>query len=170
VYTRRRIPARSGVGPFACRPHSKLSIMPLVRIDLRRGKSASYRRALAAGVHQALVDIVGIPLDDCFQTITEHDADGLIYDPHYLGVERTDDVVFVQITFRRGRTPETRQALYRRIVENLARDPGVRPEDVLIMLVENDPVDWSVGNGEAQLLRVLPAQLPTGPIEAVSQR
>jgi phenylpyruvate tautomerase PptA (4-oxalocrotonate tautomerase family) len=143
--------------------------MPLVRIDLRRGKSAAYRRALAAGIHQALVDIVGIPQDDRFQTITEHDADGLIYDPDYLGIERTDDVVFVQITFRRGRTPEMRKELYARIVENLARDPGVRPEDVLIMLVENDPVDWSVGNGEAQLLRVLPAQLPTGPIEAMAR-
>lgn len=138
--------------------------MPLVRIDLRRGKPAAYRRAVAAAVHQALVSEVGIPDDDRFQIVAEHDADGLIYDPHYMGVERTDDIVFVHITFRRGRSPEVRQALHRRIAENLARDPGVRAEDVLIVLVENDPVDWSVGNGEAQLLRFLPPQLPTGPI------
>jgi phenylpyruvate tautomerase PptA (4-oxalocrotonate tautomerase family) len=139
--------------------------MPLVRIDLRRGKPDAYRQALSAGVHQALVDVVGIPPDDRFHVVTEHDADGLLYDPQYLGVERSDDVVFVQITLRRGRAPETRQALYRRVVEHLARDPGVRPQDVLIALVENDPVDWSAGNGEAQLLAILPPQLPVGPIE-----
>jgi phenylpyruvate tautomerase PptA (4-oxalocrotonate tautomerase family) len=122
-----------------------------VRISLRAGKSPAYRRALADGVHQALVDAIGIPADDRFQVVAEQEE--LIYDRHYLGVERGDDAVFVHITLRRGRPAEKKQALYRRIVELLARDPGVRPADVLITLVENDSADWSVGNGEAQLLR-----------------
>lgn len=140
--------------------------MPLVRIDLIRGKPLHHLHAISAGVHDALVGALGIPPDDRFHVITEHDAGHMLYDTQYLGIDRTDDVVFVQIALRRGRTPSAREDLYRRIVANLARDPGVRPQDVLITLLENDPVDWSVGNGEAQLLAVLPAQLPTGPIAA----
>ena len=59
----------------------------------------------------------------------------------------------IQITLRQGRTVEMKQALYRRIVENLAKAPGLRPEDVLICLVENDLADWSFGNGEAQYVK-----------------
>lgn len=130
-----------------------------------RGKPPEYRAALAAAVHQALVDAVGIPSDDRFHVIGEHEPANFLYDPQYLGIDRTDDVVFIQIALRRGRSPDVRLRLYAQIVENLARDPGLRPEDVLITLVENDPVDWSVGNGKAQLLDFLPPQLPVGPVD-----
>ena len=126
--------------------------MPLVRISLRRGKPAAYRRAIADGVHRALVDAIGIPADDRFQVISEHDADGLIYDANYLGIARSDDIVFVQIALRRGRTDDMKRALYRRIAANLGDDPGLRAQDVLIALVENDLADWSFGEGEAQYL------------------
>jgi 4-oxalocrotonate tautomerase len=126
--------------------------MPLVRISLRRGKPAAYRRAIADGVHWALVDAIGIPADDRFQVISEHDADGLIYDPNYLGIARRGDVVFVQIALRRGRTDDMKRALYRGIAANLGDDPGLRAQDVLITLVENDLADWSFGEGEAQYL------------------
>lgn len=135
--------------------------MPLVRVDLRRGKSREYRAAVLRGIQRALTSELGVPIDDCFQVLTEHGPDHLIFDPHYLGIERTDDVVFIQIALRRGRTPAARQALYRAIVANLVEEPGMRSGDVLITVLENDPVDWSVGDGEAQLLQALPPQLPT---------
>ncbi len=124
--------------------------MPLVRISLREGKSAEYRRAIADGVHDAMVATIGIPKDDRFQVVTEHGADGLIYDPGYLGIERTDDVVLIQITLSAGRTVEIRKALYAKIVENLAKSPGLRKEDVFVNLVEVAKENWSFGNGEAQ--------------------
>jgi 4-oxalocrotonate tautomerase len=58
--------------------------MPLVRIALRAGKSATYRRAIGDGIHRAMVDTLAVPEHDRFQIITEHSADGLIYDPEYL--------------------------------------------------------------------------------------
>ncbi len=124
--------------------------MPLARIDLMVGKSAEYKRALADGVYRALVEAVGAPEGDQFAVVSEHERDGLIYSPDYLGVERTDEVVFVQITLNEGRPVEKKKALYARIVELLADDPGVRPEDVVINLVEVDKANWSYGNGEAQ--------------------
>lgn len=124
--------------------------MPLVRISLREGKDAGYRRAVADGVHDAMVATIGIPKDDRFQVITEHGSDGLIYDPGYLGIKRSDDVVFVQITLSTGRTVEIKKSLYGKIVENLAKSPGLRKEDVFVNLVEVVKEDWSFGNGEAQ--------------------
>lgn len=72
--------------------------MPLVRIDLRQGTSPAYRKAIADGVHAAMVESLAIPPDDRFQVISERDADSLIYDPQYLGIQRSDKVVFIQIT------------------------------------------------------------------------
>lgn len=136
------------------------SQMPLVRIDLAVGKSPEYRRALCDGVHRALVEATGIPEGDRFQIVTSHEPGDLVFDRSFLGIERSDDIVFVQITLRRGRHPDVRKRLYLAIVEALHANPGVRREDVMIALTENDPVDWSMGNGEASLLRTLPAILP----------
>jgi phenylpyruvate tautomerase PptA (4-oxalocrotonate tautomerase family) len=124
--------------------------MPLVRIELRQGTSPEYRRAIADGVHQAMIDALAIPPDDRFQVISEYSAENLIYDPQYLGIKRSDRVVFVQITLSAGRKPGQKRALYKRIAELLAKSPGVRPEDVVINLVQVTWEDWSFGNGVAQ--------------------
>lgn len=124
--------------------------MPLVRIDVPRSMSPATRRAVADGVHAALVDAIKIPADDRFQIVAEHAPDGLIADPAYLGISRGGGFLSVQVFFRRGRGEDLKRALYAAIAKNLSRDAGVRPEDVLIVLTENDPVDWSFGNGIAQ--------------------
>jgi phenylpyruvate tautomerase PptA (4-oxalocrotonate tautomerase family) len=124
--------------------------MPLVRISLREGKSQEYRRALADGVHQAMVEAIDAPPQDRFQIVTEHSATDLIYDPAYLGIERSDDIVMVQISLSFGRKPAQKRKLYQRIVEILGKNPGVRPQDVVINLVETAWENWSFGNGDAQ--------------------
>jgi 4-oxalocrotonate tautomerase len=123
--------------------------MPLVRIDLRQGKTPEYRLKIGDMVYQAMRETINVPEHDRFQVITDHPVDGLFYDPSYLGVDRTDDVVFIQITLNVGRTVEQKKALYARIAELLAKEPGLRPEDVLINLVECGKEDWSFGNGIA---------------------
>jgi len=124
--------------------------MPLVRICLREGKSEPYRKALADGVHQAMVEAIEIPPQDRFQVITEHSANDLIYDPTYLGVQRSDDIVMVQIRLWAGRKPGQKRKLFQRMAEILAKDPGLRPQDLVINLVETAWENWWFGNGEAQ--------------------
>jgi phenylpyruvate tautomerase PptA (4-oxalocrotonate tautomerase family) len=124
--------------------------MPLVHISLREGKSEAYRRALADGIHQAMVEAINVPPSDRFQVITEHPAESLIYDPSYLGILRSDDVVFVQITLNAGRSTDQKRALYARMAELLGASPGLRPRDLLISLVEVARENWSFGDGEAQ--------------------
>jgi 4-oxalocrotonate tautomerase len=133
--------------------------MPLVCLSLRQGTSVDYRHAISDDVHKALIDAIGILDGDHFQIITEYDPANLIYDAHYMvDNARSEDIVFIQITFVQGRTSAMKQDLYRRIVKNLTENPGLRAEDVFITLVENTPVDWSIGNGEAQLLKRIDAE------------
>ncbi len=124
--------------------------MPLVRIALRKGKSPEFRRAVSDGVHRAMVEAIKVPEQDKFQIVTEHDEAGLIYDPSYLGISRTDGVILIQITLNAGRTLEAKKALYARIAQFLREVPGVRPEDVFVSLVEVPKENWSFGNGIAQ--------------------
>jgi len=123
--------------------------MPLVRISLMQGKPTSYRAAIGAAVHKAMVETINVPPLDHFQVITEHPRSDIVYDPAYLDIKRTDNVVFIQITLNAGRTTEMKRALYKRLVELLVAEPGIRPEDVLINLVEVGKENWSFGNGIA---------------------
>jgi len=124
--------------------------MPLVRIDLRRGKSADYKRAIGDGAYRALRETFNVPEDDRFVVFNEHDADSFIYSRTYLGIERSDDFVMLQITVSNTRTVEQKQALYARIVALLSENPGLRPQDVFINLLEVAKENWSFGNGIAQ--------------------
>jgi 4-oxalocrotonate tautomerase len=124
--------------------------MPLSRVSLRRGKPAAYRKAILDGVYRAMRAVFDVPDEDRFMTITEHDEDNFSYSKNYLGIARGDDLVMIQLTVNNTRTVEKKRALYRAIVENLTADPGLRPEDILINLIEVLPENWSFGNGIAQ--------------------
>jgi len=126
--------------------------MPLVRIAHRKGRPAGFGRSVGAIVHQAMVDTIDVPSHDVFQIITEHEADGLIYDPGYLDIARTDGIVMIQITLSAGRSEAQKKALYKKVAEGLRDRADVRPEDVFINLVEVTRADWSFGNGIAQYL------------------
>jgi 4-oxalocrotonate tautomerase len=126
------------------------SKMPLSRIFLRRGKSAVYRKAILDGIYAAMRDVFDVPENDRFMIVSEHDADDFDISPDYLGIMRSEDAIVVQLTVSNTRGIEQKKALYRRIVENLAKNPGLRPQDVMINLVEVSKENWSFGNGEAQ--------------------
>lgn len=123
--------------------------MPLARISLRRGKSAAYLAAIRDGIYAALRETFDVPENDRFMLISQHDADEFDYSPTYLNIARSDDLVMIQITVSNTRSVDKKRALYRRIVERLVDNPGMRPQDVLINLVEVLPDDWSFGNGRA---------------------
>jgi phenylpyruvate tautomerase PptA (4-oxalocrotonate tautomerase family) len=124
--------------------------MPLVRIAVPANRDARYRRGVSDAVHQALVDVIGIPPADRFHIITAHGPEDLIFDPGYLDVARTPGFLAVHITLRRGRTAEKKRALYRAIADNVNAATGTRGEDVMVVLSENDPIDWCFGGGIAQ--------------------
>ena len=124
--------------------------MPLVRIDIPEGKPEAWIRAVADGVHDALVATDTVPQADRFQVLAEHKPGRLIADPDFQGFARGPDFTLVQIFWSQGRANDIKRGLYAAIARNLAADPGLRGDDVMIALTESTRVDWSFGGGIAQ--------------------
>jgi 4-oxalocrotonate tautomerase len=137
--------------PKPARTQKRRSIpMPFVRIDLKRGKSAEYRKTLGEIVYKAMIDLINVPQDDKFQVITEHDRDDLNYAESYLCNRYSEDVVFIQITLNSGRSVELKKAFYKRIADDFQKQLNGRRDDVVIILVEVAKENWSFGQGIAQ--------------------
>jgi phenylpyruvate tautomerase PptA (4-oxalocrotonate tautomerase family) len=124
--------------------------MPIVRIDFLEGKASEYGVQVGLIVARALTEVLNVPKDDLFQIIAAHAKTGLQFDRDYLGIHRTDDCVFLQITLNSGRTVEMKQRFYKAVADGLHESLKLRKEDVLINLVEVPKENWSFGNGEAQ--------------------
>ena len=131
--------------------------MPLVRISVGEAVKREKRELLADAVYDAMRATIGIPEGDKFVVLTAHADDELIADSHFLGMQRTNEFVLVQITLRRGRSTEKKQALYREIAKVFEERAEIAPDNVMIVLAENDLDDWSFGRGEAQYVLNPPA-------------
>jgi phenylpyruvate tautomerase PptA (4-oxalocrotonate tautomerase family) len=123
--------------------------VPVTRIAIRKGKPSEYKQALLNEIYEAMRETVAIKEGDRFMAITEHDGDTFAYGS-FLGIDRSDDLIQIQVFWAPGKSVEQKLAMYHRIVERLGADPGVRPEDVLISVNETAAENWSFGNGETQ--------------------
>ncbi|MER2061977.1 tautomerase family protein [Aerococcus urinaeequi] len=124
--------------------------MPLVRIDLLEGKTAEFKSQLGELVYESMLETIGIPEEDKFVVVNDLKAEELIFSTNYLGVDRTDGIVIIQITMNEGRTTEVKKALYKTVADKLNNQLDIRKEDVFINLVEVNKENWSFGNGIAQ--------------------
>src|SRR6267142_515636 len=123
--------------------------MPFVKLYLRKGKSPEFLRSVADAVHEALVAQANVPRDDRFQVIHQLDDNALIAHPSYGGVNRSKDLVIVEITLNAGRTVDIKKNLYADIARRLLEAGDVRPDDVLVSLLEVAKENWSFGGGRA---------------------
>ena len=126
--------------------------MPVTRIAMCEGKTPEYKQALMDEIYEAMRETVAIKDGDRFMAITEHGEHEFAYGP-FLGIDRSDDLVQIQVFWAPGKTVEAKLAMYRKIVERLGTNPGVRPDDVLISVVESAADNWSFGNGETQFYK-----------------
>jgi phenylpyruvate tautomerase PptA (4-oxalocrotonate tautomerase family) len=124
--------------------------MPLVRVDIQQNPDPTFARRIGEQVYSALRSCIDVPEHDNFQILNEHDAQHFVYDPRYLGIQRSDGVVFIQIAISEGRSVEKKQLLFKTIAERLHAQLGIRLEDVFINLLEVKKENWSFGNGVAQ--------------------
>lgn len=124
--------------------------MPLVRIDLARGRTAQFRKTLGELVYRAMREAINVPEGDKFQVITEHAPEELNISPVYLGIPHSPGVILIQVTLNQGRTVEQKKAFYQRVAGDIARELQADPQDVVINLVEVPKENWSFGNGVAQ--------------------
>lgn len=120
--------------------------MPLVTISILKGKSPAYIKAVADSINSAVIETMGFPDDDRYQIIHQ-------LDPECLQLQtREGDRVMMHLVMRAGRSNKSKQAFYRKAVENLAQNPGIDPANVLITITENHDIDWSFRDGVAQFV------------------
>jgi 4-oxalocrotonate tautomerase len=135
--------------------------------ELRRGppRALDDRRAIGDVVHQAMVETMGAAADARFQVIHEHPAVDIIADRGHLGIARTDDCVFVQVTLTRGRSVPQKKAFFAAVADGLHERLKLRREDVVISLIEVAKETWSFGCGVkgAPMICTRP-----GPVRAMS--
>lgn len=122
--------------------------MPLTKISAPKYLAASQVRALARAVQDALVASCQVPPNDLFQTVSRFQLDDLVFDPHFGGVNRSGDACLVEILFLTGRTDDQKRALFRHIADK-AVQAGFRADDIMVALLENSRMDWSLGHGVA---------------------
>ncbi|MGO4496387.1 tautomerase family protein [Paenibacillus sp. 2RAB27] len=105
-------------------------------------------------IGSALVEYFNVPEDDVFQVFHSHKEGDFYYSPSYLGVERSDGLLYFQITLKSGRTTSQKKGFYSELAEQLSNQLPMRKEDVFVVLMDNEFEDWSFGNGEAQMLKI----------------
>jgi 4-oxalocrotonate tautomerase len=123
--------------------------MPVVHIAMRSGKLEAYRQAIFDNLYRAMREALNVVEDDQFMIITEHDSANFRYGRGY-GVARSADLIYIQITVFNTRTAEQKKALFQRVAELLGENPGIRPEDVFVLVHDAPTENWSVGHGLAQ--------------------
>jgi len=124
--------------------------MPFVRIDLSKKHPEGFAQQVGEIVYEVMTTHINVPKDDKFQVITKHDSQELIAPKSYLGIEYSEDIIFIQVTLNEGRTTELKKKFYKAICEGLVERLKVRPQDIVINLIEVNKENWSFGNGEMQ--------------------
>lgn len=122
--------------------------MPFIRTCVHHETSATQRVAIVQGIHQALVQAIGMPSDELFNRVMAYHPDEFFFSKSFNGYARSDRPVVIEITMRRGRSDAMKRELYRLIAQNLHKEAQVQPNDVFIFVHENDYSDWSVGGGK----------------------
>lgn len=123
--------------------------MPFIRTSVHKDTPAAKRQAIVNGIHQALIDAIGMPADELFNMVNDYDEQQFFFNRTFNGYQRSErGVVVVEITMRRGRSDAMKRTLYANIAANLEKEAGVAPGDVFIFTHENDYSDWSVGGGK----------------------
>jgi len=124
--------------------------MPFVRIDLSKKHPETFAQQVGEIVYGALRQHLNVPEDDKFQVITKHDSNELVTPKSYLGIEYSEGIIFIQVTLNEGRTTEMKKVFYKAICDGVVEKLKVRPQDIIINLIEVNKENWSFGNGEMQ--------------------
>ncbi|MBC3761996.1 tautomerase family protein [Quadrisphaera oryzae] len=125
--------------------------MPLLAVDVVRGRSEQQLRELLDVVQSAVVDAFEVPETDRYQVLTQHEPFELVALDTGLGISRTAGLVVVRVTSRE-RTEEKKVELYQLLAQRLEERCGVRADDLVVTITENGAADWSFGGGQAQFL------------------
>ena len=124
--------------------------MPFVRIDLSNKHPEGFGQQVGEIVYAAMRQVINVPENDKFQVITRHESNELVTPINYLGIDYSEGIIFIQVTLNEGRTTEMKKNFYKTVCDGVVEKLKVRPQDIVINLVEVNKENWSFGNGEMQ--------------------
>jgi phenylpyruvate tautomerase PptA (4-oxalocrotonate tautomerase family) len=125
--------------------------MPLLRIDVIEGRSEAELKVLLDAIHSAMLDAFKTPEHDRYQIVHEHPEAEMRIEDTGLGIQRSEQVVMVQVTTR-PRSRSEKQNFYELLCQELLRRCGVKASDVVVSITQNADEDWSFGYGRAQFI------------------
>jgi phenylpyruvate tautomerase PptA (4-oxalocrotonate tautomerase family) len=129
--------------------------MPYARIALLAGKAPCWLAAISAGLQQALEESFEVPPGDCFQVFQQCQPGELVFDREYFSGSRSDAFTLIHITAGRERSQRCKQAFYASLAQRLQADPGLRPEDIMVVISTTQLEDWSFGGGKPALPEII---------------
>lgn len=112
--------------------------MPVVRIDVRRGRSPAEKRALLDAVHATVREALATPAWDRNQRLCEHAPEDFEAPP-----SKSERYTVIEITLFPGRSLEAKRRLYQALVRNLGA-LGTAPNDVFVVLHEPPLENWGL--------------------------
>ena len=129
--------------------------MPLAKLHMLEGQydEASLDKVSSA-VQNALIGALGIPPEDFFQIVHVLPKSQYRHTPSFLGLDYSDDLIVLEITFISGRPKEKRLGLLKTLNEEVVAAAGISPDDLLITLYETPGENISFGRGLAQRAHV----------------
>jgi len=114
-------------------------VMPLVKIEIIKGKSLEYKKSVLDAVHVALENAIQIENWDRFQRLYEIEDD--LFER---SESKTDKFTMIEITMFPGRTKEQKSKLYKEIVKELNQRLGIEPTDIFIVINEPANENWGL--------------------------
>lgn len=119
--------------------------MPLVRVEIIKGKSAEYKKTLLDCIHEGLMESIGIADWDRFQRIIEIERADFETAP-----EKTEQFTYAEITMFQGRSKEQKKALIETVTQKLNEKLGIAPTDVFIVIHEPPNENWGLGGKQRE--------------------
>jgi 4-oxalocrotonate tautomerase family enzyme len=113
--------------------------MPIVKIDLKKGKTIEFHKIFMDLVHASMVEVLQLPTDDRNIRISE-------FDPAYIQSKPPYEY-FIEIIMFAGRTKETKSKLFRSIVSKLKEALKIAPTHVFIVINEQPKENWGIRGG-----------------------
>ena len=114
--------------------------MPLVRIEILKGRSPEYKKCLLDCVHEGLAEAFGTEEWDRFQRVAEYDREDFETAP-----DKTDDFVIIELTIFPGRSAERKRAAIEGITSLLGERLSIKPSDIFIIMHEPPLENWGLG-------------------------
>ena len=114
--------------------------MPLVKVEIYKGKSPEYKKGLLDGIHNALVTAFKIPLDDRNQRLYELDEENF-----ERRTNKSTNFTIIEIVAFKGRSDIAKREFYKEIFQNLKINLGIDKSDILVYINEPELINWGIG-------------------------